>query len=233
MGRLITVATCSLNQWVLDWEGNLARIKQSIHIAKAKGAALRVGPELEITGYGLLDHFLESDTYLHSWEMVARLLDDNSLHGILLDIGVPIIHRNNRYNCRLICLNGKILLVRPKLWLANDGNYRESRFFIPWNRPQHTEEYYLPSIIFKVTGQRKVPIGDAVISTRDTVFGVETCEEIWTPKSPHTDMSLNGVEIISNSSGSHHNLRKLDTRIALIQEATRKNGGVPFLPQRL
>ena len=39
-------------------------------------------------------------------------------------------------------------------------------------------------------------------------------------------MSLNGVEIISNSSGSHHNLRKLDQRIALIQEATRKNGGI-------
>jgi NAD+ synthase (glutamine-hydrolysing) len=33
------------------------------------------------------------------------------------------------YNCRIIILNGKILLIRPKLWLANDGNYREERFF--------------------------------------------------------------------------------------------------------
>jgi hypothetical protein len=32
-----------LNQWVLDWEGNLARIKESIHIAKERGATLRVG----------------------------------------------------------------------------------------------------------------------------------------------------------------------------------------------
>lgn len=37
---------------------------------------------------------------------------------------------------------------------------------------------------------------------------------------------LNGVEIFTNSSGSHHSLRKLDERIALISEATRKNGGV-------
>lgn len=29
-----------------------------------------------------------------------------------------------------------------------------------------------------------------------------------------------GVEIISNSSGSHHELRKLDTRINLITQAT-------------
>ena len=39
-------------------------------------------------------------------------------------------------------------------------------------------------------------------------------------------MGLSGVEIFTNSSGSHHSLRKLDTRISLILEATRKNGGV-------
>lgn len=43
-GHLVTVATCNLNQWVLDWEGNLNRIVESIRIAKAAGARLRVGP---------------------------------------------------------------------------------------------------------------------------------------------------------------------------------------------
>jgi NAD+ synthase (glutamine-hydrolysing) len=46
MGHLVKVATCSLNQWVLDWEGNLDRIIESIRLAKKKGARLRVGPEL-------------------------------------------------------------------------------------------------------------------------------------------------------------------------------------------
>jgi len=45
-----TVATCSLNQWSLDLDGNRDRIMQSIRQAKAAGATLRVGPELEITG---------------------------------------------------------------------------------------------------------------------------------------------------------------------------------------
>jgi NAD+ synthase (glutamine-hydrolysing) len=31
------------------------------------------------------------------------------------------------YNCRVILLNRKVLLIRPKLHLANDGNYRETR----------------------------------------------------------------------------------------------------------
>lgn len=39
-------------------------------------------------------------------------------------------------------------------------------------------------------------------------------------------MGLSGVEIFTNSSGSHHSLRKLDTRIDLILEATRKSGGI-------
>ena len=56
MGRLVTVATCNLNQWTLDWEGNTQRIIESIRRAKAAGAKLRLGPELEITGYGCLDH---------------------------------------------------------------------------------------------------------------------------------------------------------------------------------
>ena len=41
---LITVSTCNLNQWALDFDGNLSRIKESIRLAKAKGAKYRLGP---------------------------------------------------------------------------------------------------------------------------------------------------------------------------------------------
>jgi NAD+ synthase (glutamine-hydrolysing) len=92
--HLVTVATCSLNQWVLDWEGNLARIKESIRQAKEAGATLRVGPELEICGYGCLDHFAEGDLYYHCWQMLTNLLKDKAMHGILLDVGMPVMHRN-------------------------------------------------------------------------------------------------------------------------------------------
>lgn len=226
MGHLITVATCNLNQWALDFEGNRDRILQSIVEAKSRGASLRVGPELEIPGYGCLDHFIENDTYLHSWEMYASLLANKETHGILLDIGIPILHKNVKYNCRILSYDGKILLIRPKLWLANDGNYREMRYFTPWQRPRYVEKYVLPRMIQKLTGQVSVDFGDAVISTLDTVIGAETCEELFTPDSPHIGMSLDGVEIITNSSGSHHELRKLNTRLNLITEATTKCGGI-------
>ncbi len=63
--RVTILATCALNQWALDFEGNLARVKESIAQAKAKGARYRVGPELELPGYGCEGHFLELDTTEH------------------------------------------------------------------------------------------------------------------------------------------------------------------------
>ncbi|THH05396.1 hypothetical protein EW145_g4824 [Phellinidium pouzarii] len=216
----------SLNQWALDFEGNYERILQSIRVAKERGATLRVGPELEIPGYGCLDHFLEGDTTLHSWEILAKLLQSGVTLDILCDVGMPVVHKNVNYNCRVIIYNHKILLIRPKMWLANDGNYREMRYFTPWRKHREVEDHHLPRMIQAITGQLKVPFGDAVISTADTCIGVELCEELFTPASPHILMGLDGVEIFTNSSGSHHELRKLYTRVELIKEATLKLGGV-------
>ncbi|KAK7687710.1 glutamine-dependent NAD(+) synthetase [Cerrena zonata] len=218
--------TSSLNQWALDFEGNLERILGSIRIAKERGATLRVGPELEITGYGCLDHFLEGDTCLHSWEVLGKILTSEDAKGIVCDIGMPVRHKNVIYNCRIIIHDGKIILIRPKMWMANNGNYRELRYFTPWMKHRESEDHYLPRMIQNITGQVKVPFGDAVVSTIDTCIGVELCEELFTPASPHILMGLDGVEIFTNSSGSHHELRKLYTRVELIKEATLKLGGI-------
>ncbi|KAM4665512.1 glutamine-dependent NAD(+) synthetase isoform 3-T3 [Amazona ochrocephala] len=222
MGRAVTVAACALNQWALDFEGNLKRIVQSIGIAKSSGARYRLGPELEICGYGCLDHYYESDTLLHSFQVLAKLLESPATQDIICDVGMPVLHRNVRYNCRVIFLNKKILLIRPKISLANTGNYRELRWFTPWTKARHVEEYFLPRIIQEVTGQETVPFGDAVLATKDTCLGAEICEELWAPNSPHIEMGLDGVEIFANSSGSHHVLRKAHTRVDLVNSATAK-----------
>lgn len=49
MGRKVTVAVSTLNQWALDFEGNMNRILQSIIEARELGATYRTGPELEVT----------------------------------------------------------------------------------------------------------------------------------------------------------------------------------------
>ncbi|KAI1822843.1 NAD+ synthase [Xylaria intraflava] len=221
----LTVAAATLPSVPLDFQGNRDRILESIRIAKSKGATLRTGPELEIPGYGCLDHHLEGDTFAHSWEVLAQIISDEVTKDMLIDLGMGCRHRNVRYNCRVLCTYKRVLFIRPKMSLANDGLYREARHFSAWSKPMQTEVYYLESVVGKVTGQRTVPIGDAILSTRDTAIGCETCEELFTPRNPSTYMSLNGCEVFLNSSASHAELRKLKTRLDLIANSTRKTGG--------
>ncbi|XP_051919882.1 glutamine-dependent NAD(+) synthetase isoform X2 [Hippocampus zosterae] len=222
MGRKVTLATCSLDQWALEFDGNFERILKSIEIAKENGAKYRLGPELEICGYGCADHFHESDTLQHCFEVLKKLLESPITHDIICDVGMPVMHRNVRYNCRVIFLNRQILLIRPKMLMANHGIYREMRWFSPWTKFRTVEEYFLPRMIQQVTGQNTVPFGDCVLSTKDTCIGTEMCEELWHPSSPHIQMGLDGVEIFTNSSASHHELRKADQRLNLIKSATAK-----------
>ncbi|XP_069950909.1 glutamine-dependent NAD(+) synthetase isoform X2 [Cherax quadricarinatus] len=225
MGRKVIVATCCLNQWAMDFQGNLDRIIDSIQQAKAAGATYRSGPELEIPGYSCADHYYESDTLLHSWEVVAELLRHPSCTDIIIDVGLPVMHKNVTYNCRLVFLNRKILLIRPKLILCDDGNYRETRWFTAWHKSRQVEDYYLPRMISRQTGQITVPFGEALIATRDTCIGYEICEELWNPESSHIPMSLDGAEIIVNGSGSYTEIRKGYVSRDLIMSATARSGG--------
>eukprot|EP00871_Galdieria_phlegrea_P002221 jgi/Galph1/29/GphlegSOOS_G4858.1 len=224
--RLAIVATCNLNQWAMDFQGNLERIKQSIIVAKERGATYRIGPELEISGYGCEDHFLEPDTFQHAWEAVTELIASNVTDNILVDVGLPILHRSVSYNCRCLIFGKQIILIRPKLFLADDGNYRESRWFRAWQVGRSLESYQLPDMIIELTGQKTCPFGEAIIEAEDTTLAVETCEELFTLDPPHIKYLLNGVEILANSSGSHHHLRKLDQRLDLLRGATAKGGGI-------
>lgn len=223
---VLKVATCNLNQWALDFDGNLERILCSIRLAKEQGATYRTGPELEVCGYGCEDHFLEPDTFYHCWESLIDLLQTNATDGILCDIGMPVLYASVRYNCRVFCLDRKIIGIRPKLFLADDGNYRETRWFTSWKQMSSVQEYVLPPALQLITGQSRVPFGIFAIATLDTVCASETCEELFTPNSPHIPLSLAGVEIIGNGSGSHHQLRKLHKRMDLIKGATAKSGGI-------
>lgn len=139
---------------------------------------------------------------------------------------MPVRHLGVRYNCRVFCLDRKILAIRPKLYLADDGNYRETRWFTSWKKRNQVEDHLLSRSLASVTGQDKVSFGHVAVSMFDALVAAETCEELWTPDSPHIGQSLAGVEIIGNGSGSHHQLRKLDERMSHIVSATAKCGGV-------
>ncbi|KAL6521460.1 hypothetical protein OROGR_018029 [Orobanche gracilis] len=224
--RLLKVATCNLNQWAMDFDCNLKNTKDSIIKAKEAGAAIRLGPELEITGYGCEDHFLELDTVTHAWECLKEILVGDYTDGILCSFGMPVIKGSERYNCQVLCINRKIIMIRPKMWLANDGNYRELRWFTAWKKKDQLVDFQLPIDISKAVNQNSVPFGYGFIQFLDIAVAAEVCEELFTPSPPHAELALNGVEVFMNASGSHHQLRKLDIRLRAFIGATHTRGGV-------
>ncbi|KZV40925.1 glutamine-dependent NAD(+) synthetase [Dorcoceras hygrometricum] len=196
--RLLKVATCNLNQWAMDFDCNMKNIKDSISRAKQAGAVIRLGPELEITGYGCEDHFLELDTITHAWECLKELLLGDWTDGILCSFGMPVIK----------------------------GSERELRWFTAWKQKEQLDDFLLPSDISEALAQTVVPFGYGYIQFLDTAVAAEVCEELFSPVPPHAELSLNGVEVFMNASGSHHQLRKLDIRLRAFIGATHTRGGV-------
>ena len=74
----------------------------------------------------------------------------------MIDVGMPVMHKGVVYNTRVVFLEGKIILIRPKLTNCDDGNYRETRWFTAWTKRKQIEDFFLPRIVQEATGQRKV-----------------------------------------------------------------------------
>jgi NAD+ synthase (glutamine-hydrolysing) len=72
---------------------------------------------------------------------------------------MPLIFENVRYNCQIFCMNRQILLIRPKMTLANDGNYRELRWFSAWRKRDELLDFELPVDITEAISQGSAPFG--------------------------------------------------------------------------
>ena len=223
--RYAKLATCNMSQWALDFSGNKERIIKSIRMAKDQGCGLRLGSELEITGYSCEDHFLEIDTVNHSWEILAEILATDATKNIICCVGMPLIHQNLLFNCSIFLLDQKLLLIRPKQILSDYGNYREGRYFTAWNKSQ-LEDYLLPEVIQKANGQITVPIGNAIIQTKDTEIAIEMYEELWQMNPLSRSIELESVEIFLTNNVIHQQLNELESRIRTFTDTTFKNGGI-------
>lgn len=223
--RFLKIGICSLNQTAMDFEGNKRRIIKSIEECLDKGCKIRIGPELEVTGYTCEDHFFEPDTINHNWEVIAEIISLGYTDNIVCDLGCVVIYNNCLYNCRVFIYKRKVLLIRPKMILADDGNYRESRWFTKWTKGSELVDFYLPQCIKQFNDQKTVKMGVSIIKFDDVEICSEICEELWVSKSPSHDLCLNGAEIIINNSGSHSGINKYKVRYEYLNSQSSKNGG--------
>ena len=225
------LSVCSINQLAMDFRGNRDRIIESIVQAKrVHRAKIRVGPELEIPGFSCEDHFLEQDTIYHSWQVLGDILRTTLIppyNDILCLIGMPVIHRGVIYNCGVFVHAGRVVLIKPKLILGDDGNYRETRWFTPWKGGTIVMDFTLPDFITSINGQPTAPFGNAILRTEDGFFiGAESFDELQSPIPSSIDLFLQGAHIVLNLSASHFSLRNLHDKCYLVTSATVKTGGI-------
>jgi NAD+ synthase (glutamine-hydrolysing) len=103
-----------------------------------------------------------------SWECLKEILVGDWTDGILCSIGMPVIKGSERYNCQVLCFNRKIIMIRPKMWLANDGNNRELRWFTAWKHKDQLVDFQLPSEIAEAISQKSVHFGYGYVQFLDT-----------------------------------------------------------------
>lgn len=212
MKRLV-VAAAALNQTPLDWEQNVANIREAIRRARAMGAQVLSLPELCITGYGCEDAFHSSGIIEQALEELTRLAPLTK--GLIVSVGLPVEVQGAVYSAVALLANGQVRGFVCKQHLAGDGIHYEPRWFKPW--PRHAVSH------IEVAG-RKTPIGDLIFEIGGIRIGFEICEDAWVGERPGIDLAKHGVDLILNASASPFSFGKHEVRKRFVLEASRAFG---------
>ena len=211
--RLVRVAAAALNQTPLDWDGNLANIRQAIDTARSRGVSLLCLPELSITWYGCEDAFFSHAVVAMAERVLVELLP--ATEGMAVSVGLPHMHLGALYNTSALLVDGQLAGVVGKQRLAGDGLHYEPRWFKPWPSGVVTTT--------KLAGQ-ECPIGELLFDIGGLRIGFEICEDAWVADRPGEALARRGADIILNPSASHFAFGKVRTRQQLVTEASRMFG---------
>lgn len=203
---------------VANVEFNTKEVIKEIKALDKEGVQIVTFPELCLTGYTCADLFSQDILITKSKEAIKELIDSTKLLDIISIIGAPIVCDNQLFNCGVVINKGKILGIVPKTYIPNYGEFYEKRWFSTSNT--------LTSKTINLFG-KEVPIGiDLVfrdINDSKFTFGIEICEDLWSPKAPSVEAALNGATMIFNLSASNEVIGKAQYRRNLINMQSAKN----------
>lgn len=204
----IKVAAATPKIRVADCEYNKKNIIEKAVELYAKGVKLAVFPELCITGYTCQDLFFQPALLNAAEKALDEIRSDLSLTDMIAVVGLPLRYGNKLYNVAAVLHRGRILGYVPKQSLPNYNEFYELRHFSPWNPAD------------KQVMRDGVPFGaDIVFCCRELsgfTFGIEICEDLWTPCPPSSKLAVGGANIILNLSASNEMTGKAEYRRALV-----------------
>lgn len=184
---------------VADCRQNAQEVKRQIAEAIDEGVEVICFPELTLTGYTCADLFFTQQLQQNALAALEDVCAYTREKPIVVLIGAPLQVDNNLFNCAFVMTDGEVLGVVPKINLPNTGEFYEKRWFTSgrsWQRSADAETIELWS--------GDVPFGtDLLFTTRHYCFGIEICEDLWSPLPPSTQLAIQGAELIFNLSSSN------------------------------
>ncbi|HAB67455.1 MAG TPA: NAD(+) synthase [Firmicutes bacterium] len=199
-------------------EFNTKEVIKEIKDLNKEGVQIVTFPELCLTGYTCADLFSQDILLTKSKDAIKKVMNETKSLDIISIIGAPIVCDNQLFNCAIVINKGEILGIVPKTYIPNYGEFYEKRWFSTSNT--------LTSRTINMFG-KEVPIGiDLIFRDKDDAkftFGIEVCEDLWSPKAPSVEAALNGATMIFNLSASNEVIGKFGYRKNLISMQSAKN----------
>ncbi|MDR0798778.1 MAG: NAD(+) synthase [Dysgonamonadaceae bacterium] len=194
------VAAAIPELWVADCEFNSQQIKKLIFQAYEKKATVVCFPELSITGYTCGDLFFQETLIREAEKAVEQLLSDTRELPVTFVIGAPVQVNSKLYNCALVCCEGKIMGIVPKVYLPNYSEFYEKRWF-----ESYSSRSFCPEIAFPVVqyaGNETFFGTNLLFGRGERFFAVEICEDVWSVIPPSSYHAMNRAQLIFNLSAS-------------------------------
>ncbi|KLI64059.1 NAD(+) synthase [Aurantiacibacter marinus] len=214
----VRVATSTPTTRTADVAYNAQGIIEQAQMAHESHVDLLLYPELCLSSYALDDLHIQAallEAVEAEIETIRAASED--LTPVLV-IGAPLRRGGRIYNCAVVIAQGEILGAVPKSYLPNYREFYEKRWFARGNNCQ--------DLWLTVNGS-EIPFGTDLIFSANNLpsftFGIEICEDFWSPVQPGTMAALAGATILLNLSASNITIGKSDERHLLCRASSSRN----------
>ena len=192
---LIRVAAAIPEVIVGNVRHNVERIKELCEKAYKDKVKILVFPELSLTGYTCGDLFHQQGLIQQlEDEMYDLVCESSKWIGMTVIVGSPVYEEEVLKNAAIIISSGEVIGVVGKKNLPGYKEFYEPRWFTPDTKdPQ----------VFEIGGVK---------------FGVEICEDLWSPEPPSIELVKKGAELIFNLSASNELVGKHEYLVKMLEQ---------------
>lgn len=204
----IRAATATPEVYVAHVSRNVEAITALYQEAADRHVSLVTFPELSLTGYSIGDLVQQSTLLDQAKDGLLTLAEQTRDTNTAMVVGLPLAVGNAIYNVAALLADGKIKGVVPKQNLPTYKEFYEKRWYQSWDDR--------PNIALEIGNQHTTFGVNQLFTVAGATVGIEICEDLWVPDSPHVKLIREGADIIVNPSASPEIASKSSYRRSLV-----------------